>query len=53
MWSEIRAEGEATALFIRLRQPSAQVPSVQEPADVAEKGDVSVEEVFSIPDSIK
>ena len=42
-----------TALFIRLRQPSAQVPSVQESADVAEKGDVSVEEVFSIPDSIK
>lgn len=37
-----------TVLFIRLRQPIA-----QEPAHVAEKGDVLVEEVFSIPDSVE
>ena len=37
-----------TALFVRLRQPSA-----QEPAHAAEKDDASVEEVFSIPDSVR
>ena len=37
-----------TVLFVRLRQPSA-----QEPAHAAEKDDASVEEVFSIPDSVR
>ena len=37
-----------TALCVRFRQPSA-----QEPTCVSAKDDVSVEAVFSIPDSVK